>query len=173
MTTYTLGTIDHKHIHLIRQWRNEQIDILRQNKLITETEQEEYFSNIHRDNRQMLFSILEDGELVGYCGLVNLDYINRSSELSFICNTELLNAAKYDELFFYAFNELAKTAFMSLGLNRLWTETYSFRGDHLRLLKKFGMIEEGILREQVFYSGKHCDSIIHSMLRREYGNHLL
>tara|TARA_Y100001973_G_C5186120_1_gene327945 strand:+ start:1074 stop:1589 length:516 start_codon:yes stop_codon:yes gene_type:complete len=168
MKKYKLDTIENEHIHLIRKWRNEQINVLRQARLINKIEQEEYFSKIHLDDRQMLFSILEDGQLVGYCGLVNINYINGTCELSFICNTEIINTPKYDKILLFTFAELAKNAFMSLGLNRIWTETYDFRRHHLNLLEEFGMIKEGILREQIFYNGERHDSIVHSMLRREY-----
>ena len=43
---YTLIPIRKQDIQKIRKWRNDQMDILRQNKILTKLEQEDYFKKI-------------------------------------------------------------------------------------------------------------------------------
>ena len=161
-----IRTIENNDIELIRKWRNEQINILRQIKPISQIEQQEYFSNIHNDNRQILFAI-EDAKLIGYCGLVNLNYIYSTAEISFIAETEM-DKIRYKDLFMYTLNYLADYAFNTLNLNKVWTETYEFRTHHVSILEQFGMVKEGVLREHAFINGRKYDSIIHSKLKEEY-----
>jgi RimJ/RimL family protein N-acetyltransferase len=65
-------------------------------------------------------------------------------------------------------NELRKHAFNTLNFNKIWTETYEFRTNHINILESFGMKKDGILREHIYKKGKRYNSIVHSMLRREY-----
>ena len=161
---YKLGTIEKKNIEFIRTLRNNQMDILRQFKLINSVEQEEYFNKVHKDNTQILFSILDDDSFIGYCGLTNINYIYGTAEISFIVDTD-----DYENVFLFVLNELSEHAFNVLNLNKIWTETYEFRKNHINIIESFGMKQEGILREHVYKKGKRYNSIVHSLLKREYG----
>ena len=161
---YKLGTIEKNNIESIRTLRNNQMDILRQFKLINSVEQEEYFNKVHKDNTQILFSILDNDSFIGYCGLTNINYIYGTAEISFIVDTD-----DYENVFLFVLNELSKHAFNVLNLNKIWTETYEFRKNHINIIESFGMKQEGILREHVYKKGKRYNSIVHSLLKREYG----
>ncbi len=167
---YNLRTIENKDLELIRQWRNEQTNILRQVKPISSNEQKEYFSNIHKDTGQILFALVSNNILVGYCGLVNINYIYSTAEVSFITETGLENedTLKYKDLFTFTLDSLCKYAFNTLNLNKIWTETYGFRKKHINILESFGFIQEGILREHVYVKGERHNSIMHSILKNEY-----
>ncbi len=168
MKKYKLGTIEKDHIELIRKWRNEQIEILRQTKPISYAEQEEYFSKLNKDDKVILFSILDQKDkLLAYCGLVNINYVNETAELSFLANTGIAKTNTYSDLFLFVLKELVKYAFDTLNLHKVWTETYAFRDKHIEILESFGMTKEGVLREHVYYKGKRYSSIIHSILRDE------
>ena len=165
---YKLRTIENNDLEAIRKMRNTQTKILRQVKPISYNEQQEYFSKIHKDNSQILFAIEDEvEEMIGYCGLVNINYIYSTAEISFItikseCNVE------YSKIFLFILNSLSDFAFNSLGLNKIWTETYGFRTNHISILEQFGMIKEGVLREHVFKDGERHNSIIHSKLKNEH-----
>jgi hypothetical protein len=72
---YSLVPIREEDKYIIMQWRNEQIDILRQKQVLTKEEQEQYFSatiaNLFEQEKptQLLFSFLENNILIGYGGL--------------------------------------------------------------------------------------------------------
>ena len=65
----------------IMKWRNEQIYHLRQSKLLTLNDQEDYFNNIvkplfEKDKPdQILFSFLKNDICVGYGGLVHINWL--------------------------------------------------------------------------------------------------
>ena len=167
---YNLRTIESEDLELIRQWRNEQTDILRQVKPISYNEQKEYFSNIHKDTKQILFALASNSMFVGYCGLVNINYIYSTAEVSFITETGLedQNTSKYKDLFTFALDSLSKYAFNTLNLNKIWTETYGFRKKHINILEGFGFAQEGILREHIYVKGERHNCAIHSILKNEY-----
>jgi RimJ/RimL family protein N-acetyltransferase len=163
-----LRTIENTDLESIRGWRNSQIDVLRQYKPITYNEQQEYFNNLHKDSKQILFAI-ENKKLIGYCGLVNINYVYSTAEISFIADTYIKKSA-YETAFTFVLQELSNIAFNSLNLNKLWTETYEFRKDHINILESCKFIKDGTLREHVYKNGKRYDSIIHSLLKKEYIN---
>ena len=55
-------------------------------------------------------------------------------------------------------------AFTALGLNRIFTETFTFRNEQIRILKDFGMDTEGVLKSSYQKNGKFCDTVIQSLI---------
>src|SRR5687767_12928827 len=64
----------------IKEWRNQQMDILRQKKILTNDDQIEYYNNyiLPSFNQEypkiILFSFLESNTCIGYGGLTNIDW---------------------------------------------------------------------------------------------------
>jgi len=167
------GPLKQEHIFAIRQWRNEQMDILRQKTKLTRTGQVQWFKGLKKDKTQKLFAIYEnagkDSPIIGYCGLTNLDLDYSRAELSFIVATSRtrdLNVYSEDMISALAF--LADLAFKTYQLKRIFTETYAFRGEHIKILERFGFKQEGTLRSHIFKKGRFHDSIMHSILKEEY-----
>ena len=163
---YELSTIEKEHIEEIRLLRNQQIEVLRQFKPIGFKEQEEYFQNIHKDQRQILFSILEENKFIGYCGLTNINYVYGTAEFSFIVNSLDEDC---ESVFLFCLSELCGFAFKTLNLNKVHTETYEFRKEIINFIEKSGFKKDGVLREHVYKNGKRYNSFIHSLLRSECG----
>lgn len=161
----------------IKDWRNEQIDVLRQKKKLTDQDQLNYYHefiepSFHENNpRIILFSFLLDNNLIGYGGLTNCSWEDKRSELSFLLSTE---RAVVDELYekdFSVFiNLMKKINFMDLEFNRLFTETYDIRPHHISILEKNGFVIEGRMREHIIIKGQHVDSLIHGCLRSSYSH---
>ena len=92
-------------IEPIRNWRNSQRNILRQNHIISKKEQENYFKkevwpqDTLLDPRQILRSICIDKKLVGYGGLTNIDWPNKQSRT--IISSEKRNRRGNAALFGY------------------------------------------------------------------------
>ena len=78
-----------KDIILLRIWRNNQLNILRQCKKISIREQYNYFKNFYTQNclkkkpQNILFALREN-ELIGYGGLTNISWINKRAEITFL-----------------------------------------------------------------------------------------
>lgn len=165
--------IKHEYIFLIQKWRNAQINILRQRKKINLRQQIAWFDSLKNDKTQKLFAIFEKTDskkrLIGYCGLTHIDYFNHRAEVSFLVDakrTQIDHLYKTDMLNALLF--LAKYAFLKLKLKKIFTETYEFRKNHIKILELFGFKKEGVLRSQVLLGNKFYNSIIHSLLRDEF-----
>lgn len=166
---YSFVPIRQEDIEKIRQWRNAQIPILRQNTPILAVEQQRYYTHAiaptfnQQKPEQVLFSFLENGTCIGYGGLTHIDWDNKRGEVSFLLNPDY---AKHDQAFLNFITFLKAIAFSKseLNLHRIFTETYSTRSILLPLLEKSGFQYEGRLRDQVFKAGSWCDSVIHGLI---------
>ncbi|GGH33077.1 GNAT family N-acetyltransferase [Paenibacillus segetis] len=174
---YRVTSIREQDMLAIKQWRNEQIDVLRQSQLLTNEDQMLYFSHIimpsftDQATRIMLFSFLLNEELIGYGGLTNLDWINKRAEISYLLKTERSREANTDQYTadFSAFLSLIqKIAFDDLELNRLYTETFDIRPLHIQILQNNGFLLEGRMKEHVFIHGRFVDSLLHGCIKEYY-----
>jgi RimJ/RimL family protein N-acetyltransferase len=164
-------------IELIRQWRNAQMDILRQAKPISPENQKRYFEEqVWPDKeslepRQILLAIELEGKLIGYGGLVNICWGDLRAEVSFLLDHKIENDLEKRSEIFERFLQLIKLlSFSDLCLHRLWTETYAHRKEHVRSLERSGFLLEGCLRQHVIISRKSTDSLLHGILTDEWVN---
>ena len=151
----------------IREWRNQQIDVLRQQDPISTEQQDQYFSQILEPlmgmthPSQFLFGIELDAQLIGYGGLTNIDWEAQRAELSFLADTKILKTPAYKEImtiFIKIISELAKNRF---GLNQIFTETYTQRVDHLEILELAGFEHQTFLADRAVINGESVGSQIH------------
>ncbi len=172
--SYAIRTIQPSDIELIRQWRNSQMDVLRQKKEISYSEQLSYYqdliwptlSHIHPQN--ILLGYLFDDKLIGYGGLVHIDWESRRAEVSFLLDpVRTCDHQRYADDFLVFLQLIKILAFKDLGLQRLFTETYSHRRHHINVLEAAEFILEGVLRRHVILVGEPADSLIHGFLNDE------
>ena len=151
----------------IREWRNQQIDVLRQQDPISTEQQDQYFSQILEPlmgmthPSQFLFGIELDAQLIGYGGLTNIDWDAQRAELSFLADTKILKTPAYKEImtiFIKIISELAKNQF---GLNQIFTETYTQRVDHIEILELAGFEHQTFLADRAVINGESVGSQIH------------
>ena len=173
--TYELRTISPAEIQLIREWRNLQMDILRQNNEISQSAQEEYFNKyIWPDMKlekpkNILLSFYYKKKLIGYGGLVHISWENKNAEISFLLNhSDSANIGIYTEHFIAFLKLIKKISFMDLKFEKIYTETYDIRRHHVLVLEKNGMVLEGIKRRHILLGNKYVDSLMHGILRSEY-----
>lgn len=151
----------------IRLWRNSQIDILRQDEPLSEQEQKDYFQDIIKplfhdpSPPQILVRFLQNYELIGYGGLINIDWIERSAEISFLVKPD---RKSYTEDMTAFFNLICQLAFEDLKLRRIYTETYLFRKEHIAQIEKLGFSRKEILPKRAFKRGRWVDSVIHELV---------
>jgi RimJ/RimL family protein N-acetyltransferase len=165
---YEIVPLRHEDIQMIRKWRNEQMAILRQTEALTEERQEWYYQAVllpsfsTKTPQQILFSYLLQGHLIGYGGIVHVDWHSRRGEVSFLLETSRTNAVKTHCRDFSIFLKLLKrVAFEELNLHRLYTECYAIRPYHIQVLEMEGFAFEGRMKEHVLIDGVFVDSLIH------------
>jgi predicted ATP-grasp superfamily ATP-dependent carboligase/RimJ/RimL family protein N-acetyltransferase len=163
------------HIENIRQWRNAQMDILRQSVVIQPEEQARYFQQqiwpdlLSPHPQNILLAYMEGSNLIGYGGLVHIAWAYRRAEVSFLLNNDLAGTPSDYQKYFPRFLQLMQVlAFDELNLDRLCTETYSIRKEYIAALEFAGFDREGILRQHVRIKDRPIDSFMHGCLKSNY-----
>ncbi len=153
----------------IMEWRNTQLDILRQSELLTREKQEAYFQNVVKKDfdketpSQILFSYLLNDELIGYGGVVHLNWTDRRGEISFLLETKRNQDVAQFKTDYSAYLKLIKqVAFSELNLNKVTTEAFDLRPYLIETLEANGFVQEGRLKRQNFIGGRFVDSLLHA-----------
>ena len=171
----TLRAVRPSEIEQIRVWRNNQTEVLRQSQQISKVEQERYFrtyvwpEKTLRTPNQILLSILSNSQIIGYGGLTNICWENKRAEVSFLLEPVREEDPKIKRsIFTFFLARLFEIGFVSLGLNRIFTETYAFRGAHISMIENAGFVREGTMRDHVQTKRGATDSIVHGILARDW-----
>lgn len=171
---FSISTVQDTHIEPIRQWRNAQMDVLRQAREISPDGQRDYFDRCiwptlaNPQPANILVTFFERGQPIGYGGLVHIHWEDGRGEVSFLLAPQLASDAEgYDRRFSAFLGLIKQLAFDALGLGRLLTETYAFRDRHIATLEGCGFMREGRMRNHVRINGKAIDSLIHGCLKHD------
>ena len=155
----------------ILKWRNEQIYHLRQDKPITEEDQERYFKTIlntlfdQEHPNQILFSYMQNDLCIGYGGLVHINWTDKNAEVSFIMNTEL--EVDYFSKHWTIFLELIEqVAFKDLNFHKLSTYAFDLRPNIYEIIENAGFIKEATLKEHCLFNGEYKDVIMHGKINK-------
>ena len=149
------------------KWRNEQMYHLRQEKILTENDQEAYFQNIIHPSfkeekpAQILFSFLKNEKCIGYGGLVHINWQSHQAEVSFIMATEL-EADNFETNWVTFLHLLEKVAFTDLYLNSLFTYAYDLRPQLYKAIENAGFQQTKRLEKEQLVEGKLVDVVIHT-----------
>lgn len=162
-------------IRAIMDWRNSQMDVLRQSSEISISDQEQYFGNHVWPEKQkerpsqILFSIFRGETVVGYGGLTNISWTDSRGEVSFLlepgCETD---PVVKEQVFSSFLRILSKIVFEDLGLAKMVLETYSHRAQHIKIIEANGFVHEGTLRDHITLGNSRCNSVIHGLLADEW-----
>ena len=164
---FTIVPIRHEDRLDIMKWRNEQMYHLRQEKILTENDQEAYFQNTilpsYNENTpaQILFSFLQNNKCIGYGGLVHINWQNNQAEVSFIMATEL-EADNFETNWVTFLHLLEKVAFTDLYLNSLFTYAYDLRPHLYKAIENAGFQQSKRLEKEQQVDGKLVDVVIHT-----------
>lgn len=150
----------------IMQWRNEQIEILRQKNPLTPEKQDEYFKEVvsklfeEANPSQLLFSFLEDDNLIGYGGLVHIDWVSGNAEVSFITETSRNQDSFVSDWCIYL--SLIKQVGSVAKFIKIYTYAYDLRPLLYLALKQSSFKEEARLKKHVLINERYVDVLIHS-----------
>lgn len=166
---YKLIPIRDEDKYTIMQWRNEQIDILRQKEPLTKEKQEWYFSNVvdklfeQEKPTQLLFSFFENDLLIGYGGLVHIDWESKNGEISFITETKRnIRQHQFANDWEKYLNILKRIVDLHLNFIKIYTYAYDIRPQLFQTLIKNNFIEEARLKKHIVINNKQYDVLIHS-----------
>ncbi len=169
---YSLRCLQDHDIEPIRLWRNEQMTVLRQREKLTNEQQNNYFatcvwpSMVKMNPEQILFALEKNQQFIGYGGLVHISWPDKRAEISFLVAPERAkDPSIYEEDMLHFFAMIKQAGFTELGFEKLYTETYSSRVEHIKLLEKSGMVLEACLKKHVLIGANRLDSLIHAVFK--------
>lgn len=172
---YCLKSIRYQDILSIKKWRNEQIRVIRQQNILSDKEQLDYYYNVivpsftKQNPPMVLLSYLLRDICIGYGGLVHIDWNNKRAEASFLLDTQRIKSPIQYKKEFSIFLEMIKIiSFEEFTLNRIFTETFDLRPWHVHILEENGFKLEGRLKQHVFIDGVYRDSLVHGYLKIYY-----
>ena len=151
----------------IMKWRNEQLYHLRQQKPLTVEDQDNYFKNVisllfeQEQPNQLLFSFLEDGQCIGYGGLVHINWTDKNAEISFIMDTAL-ETERFHEIWSAYLDLLEQVAFGGIQLHKIYTYAFDLRPHLYPVLESSGFKKEAVLKDHCFFNNQFKNVVIHT-----------
>lgn len=111
--------------------------------------------------------VIADKGTLAYLGQISLQGVDRMTqqgELAVIVSREHWRKGVGRE----AIELMLKYAFHTLNLNRVWLKVYQEHQAAVKLYMKCGFVLEGVLRQDAYLEGKYRDTLIMSVLRRDF-----
>ena len=151
----------------ILQWRNhlEVRKFMYTDHEITPEEHRAWFSRILHDSSCKYWVIVCDGEEVGLAYIFNIDNRNRRCYWGFYVigsNVRGRGVGSFAEFFVLRF------VFEDLRLQKLCGEVLEFNQAVLNMHRKFGFVQEGLLRKHVLKGDSFVNVVCISILRDEW-----
>jgi len=172
---YCLVPFMEQEMELIRKWRNEQIDYLRQNKPLTKDEQSKYYHQVIKKSfyekkpEMILFSFILKNNCIGYGGFVHIDWNLKKAELSFVLDTNRTEKLEtYKKEFSIFLKIILNIGFKQILFHKIFTETFDIRPNTILVLEKAGFVLENRLSSKIYINGSYVDSLFHRILISEY-----
>jgi RimJ/RimL family protein N-acetyltransferase len=161
---------DESDLPLVRAWIND--DEVRQGTgtegPVSDVEHRRWYQSVIEDRSQRIFLIAQGcgkgARPVGAIGLRGINWRSRNAEYWIYIGD---HAARGKGLADEASRLLLRFAFDTLGLHRVFLQVNITNQQAIRLYRRLGFVEEGVLREAVFAGGCFIDRLVLSMLARE------
>jgi RimJ/RimL family protein N-acetyltransferase len=153
-----------KGLQKIAQWRNKSLVSLRSTYPTHPDLQIFWYKQVVSDKSVNYFYIYNCiGNLVGYCGLDKISTPNKTAEIGLLINPDIHKQG----LGYAAAHKLLEYGFEKLDLNCIFAEVYSTTGNW-NFWSKVGFKKEGMLRQRKFWNNQYYDSMIGSILKKEW-----
>ena len=128
---------------------------------------EEWFNNIRKSNEDIVMMVIDkaSGKEIGFCGLHRILWMHRHAEYRvFIGEKEYWDKGYGREILKVMF----RYGFELLNFNKIWL---GVTASHKRAVKSYlgsGLVQEGVLRQEIYRNSSYHDAVRMSMLRDEY-----
>lgn len=166
-----LRAIERHDLPQLLEWRNrpEFRRFFREYRELGMEQQDAWYQKlVLGDPATRMFSIvaLDDGRLLGACGLCYIDWVNRNGDFSIYIGADdaYIDRSYAPDAAF----QLLVYGFEELNLHRIWAEIYSFDERKVDFLKSLGFKLEGRHRQTHWSEGKWCDSLFFGLLSKEW-----
>ncbi|PQP83801.1 GNAT family N-acetyltransferase [Paenibacillus sp. PCH8] len=115
-----------------------------------------------REGYELAIGLKRDGTLIGGVGLHVME--NTNAEIGYVLHPAHQRRGYAAE----AASALLDFGFHELGIHRIYAKCRPNNSASENVMQKIGMQREGLLRKHWFYKGSFHDSVIYSILAKEY-----
>jgi RimJ/RimL family protein N-acetyltransferase len=147
------------------QWINDRDLVLRSApfKPVSEARHRAWFEQVQRRDDVAIFGIrLHDSDkLIGYCQLRGIDPVHRSAELQIRLGAKGEWGKGYGT---EAVTQLLRFAFKDRNLNRVYLHVLSSNAPAIRIYRKAGFRNEGLMKAAAFIDGRFVDVLLMALL---------
>jgi len=153
--------------NILREWRNmpEVSKYMYSDHHIAEEEHEKWFNRILNDKTTKYWKIICDNEDAGLVNLYDIDNQNSRCSWAFYIASPNVRGRGVGSFVEYS---VLHYVFDVLNLNKLCCEVLGFNEPVVRMHKKYGFKEEGLLRDHRVKAGKAYDVYCLALLRSEW-----
>lgn len=130
-----------------------------------------YLEEILAENKKekrsrLVFAVIEkeNNKMIGAGELFHIDFSNKNGEIGYIIHPEFWGKGIATQVA----NILIDLGFKELKLNRIYATCDARNSASEKVLKKIGMKQEGLLRENILLADGWRDSLLYSILNREW-----
>ena len=125
-----------------------------------------YCINPFKEDRGVRWGITLKGEdkLIGTCGIYDWKKTLRSAEIGYDLDPSYWGQG----LMIEALRALLQYGFEVMLLNRVQAIIDSENARSMRLVRRLGFVQEGILRQRSYFNGQFRDDVIFSLLKDEW-----
>ncbi len=164
-----LAALEEENIPTLKEWKSTQCvhKSTREYRLLSMLGQKKQFRDMHLEKQltRIVFGISnKNKKLLGIAGLTNIDWKNRSSEISLYMPKRRWQSSKEAE---DAIRMLEEYGFEELNLHRLYAEIEDLK-ENASLFAKTGFVNEGRMKERLRKNGQWQDTLTYSKLAEEY-----
>jgi len=139
------------------------------NPAIGRMEKKQWMASYKNTDKNMRLMIeLTNGKTIGMIMLTDIDWKNRKAAMGFKLHASAEDRIKGD--LYDASAGIVEYAFNELGMNRLEGYIVDDNVFSIKMSKKLGFQQEGILRERIYKGGRYHDQIILALLKKDYQN---
>ncbi|MGP4061860.1 GNAT family N-acetyltransferase [Halobacillus sp. H74] len=135
--------------------------------VFTRSAVQDWFDRISKDASRidLVICLQETDQLIGDIAMLEIDQQNRKA---------IVRISIFDKDFWgdgygtEAMSLLLEFGFEIMNLNRIGLDVFAYNKRGMQSYKKLGFIEEGRIREDLFYNGAYHDSILMGVKRDEF-----
>lgn len=112
----------------------------------------------------LLIALRDSDTVIGDIALQDIDVMNRTANIRIAIGADYQGSGYGSD----AMKLMLDYGFGILNLNRIELNVYSYNDRAQHVYEKLGFVKEGVQREALYYNHEYHDSILMSMLQKEY-----
>ena len=130
--------------------------------------EKEWISKMYSSNiLSNIHFVLEENEsqnFIGYCSALNINYINRNAHVGFFFHKNARGKGYFKEaqILFYSY------LFKEINLKKVYSYALVYNEIAIKVDKKIGFKEDGIMREHIYQNGCYHDAIMLSLTSKDF-----